>query len=84
MKIIVRTYALAAAVLAVASLSYVAAAPKASQLHQSGAPTLALAMDCCSDPPPCGVPGTPPCPDDSLPGTTSLPGGPILPSGAQK
>jgi hypothetical protein len=81
MKTIVRTYTIAAAVLAVASLTFVAAAPRNAKAHSSAAPSLALAMDCCDDPPPCGLPGYPPCPDDSLPSSTTLPGGPILPGG---
>lgn len=60
MKTIVRTYAIAAALLAVASLSYLYAAPKAVATHTLTAPS--LAMDCCDDPPPCGNPGEPPCP----------------------
>jgi len=77
MKTIVKAYALAAALLAVATFSFVAASPKAGSHQQSATP--ALADDCCDNPPPCGVPGTPPCPDVSVP---IIPGFPIGPGGA--
>ena len=60
MKTIVRTYVVAAALVAVASFSYVNASTKAALHRSSTAP--ALALDCCDDPPPCGLPDEPPCP----------------------
>jgi hypothetical protein len=75
MKTIVKTYALAAAVLAVATVSFVAASPKAGRHQQSA--IRALAYDCCDNPSPCGVPGTPPCPYD----TDSMPMIPGFPTG---
>lgn len=56
MKTIVKTYALAAAILTLASVSYLTASPR-----HNAAPS--PAASCCDDPPPCGILGLPPCPN---------------------
>jgi hypothetical protein len=63
MKTIVNAYALAAAVLAVATFSVLAASSKAGPHQQSA--IAAVAYDCCDNPTPCGLPGMPTCPDGS-------------------
>jgi hypothetical protein len=59
MKSIVRTFVVAGALVALASVSYLGGAPK---IHQGS--TVAHAMDCCGDPPLCPDSSNPACPPD--------------------
>ena len=61
MKTIVRSIIVAGGLLALASVSYVAGAPKSSHART-------IAMNCCDDPPPCPDPTNPACPPN-LPGS---------------
>ena len=60
MKTIVRTYAIAATLLAAGSLAYYASGPKAAKHNPVATPVVA-SLGCCADPPPCNGPGEPPC-----------------------